>query len=174
MKRLLYCLSVVLLLAACQNTQNETGSPSVTGGDGAFCAEALIRYAERYPAAEPIDLYKLVFQDLYGPGHLLADTAAARRYISREAEAMPDSTAFPAYEYTLCDSHFVRVNLLIVKHGTMTVEQLASAVIRSAEGLPVPNPKYVLSHSAAFKEAYQPHYRIVRRDIFEREILPQL
>lgn len=33
---------------------------------------------------------------------------------------------------------------------------------------------YVVHHSEPYGEAYNPHYRIVRRDIFEREILPHL
>ncbi len=136
------------------------------------CAEALIAYAEQYPEAEPTDLYKLVFQDMYGPGHLLTDSTAALRYINAELESMTDSTSFPTYEYTLCDSNFVRVNLTLVQDGTLTAEQLADAMVRSAEGLPTPNHKYVVSHSDAFKTAYHPHYRIVRRDIFEQEILP--
>lgn len=144
----------------------------------AQCPEALIRYAEQYPAAEPTDLYKLVFQDLYGPGHLITDSLAAVRYISKEVDEMadprPNGTPFPLYEYTLCDSNFVRVNLLLVKWNKISLKQLVSAVLRSTQGMPTPNPKYVQSHSAAFKDAYDPHYRIVRRDIFEKEILPNL
>ena len=136
------------------------------------CPEALMRYAQRYPAAESQDLYKLVFQDLYGPGHLLTDSAAAVRYISKEVEEMSDKSHFPLYEYTLCDSNFVRVNLILVKRGVLTLEQLVSAVLRSAQGMPTPDHKYVMSHSIAFKTAYNPHYRIIRRDIFEREIQP--
>ena len=34
--------------------------------------------------------------------------------------------------------------------------------------------QYALSHSQEYREAYNPHYRIVRRDIFEQEILPRL
>lgn len=34
--------------------------------------------------------------------------------------------------------------------------------------------KYAISHSPEYREAYAPHYRIVRRDIFEHEILPML
>ena len=33
---------------------------------------------------------------------------------------------------------------------------------------------YAISHSPEYREAYKPHYRIVRRDIFEQEILPRL
>lgn len=32
--------------------------------------------------------------------------------------------------------------------------------------------KYAISHSPEYREAYRPHYRIVERGIFEREIMP--
>ena len=129
-----------------------------------------MRYAQKYPAAEAQDLYKLVFQDLYGPGHLLTDSMAAVHYISKEVAEIKDGPwHFPLYEYTLCDSNFVRVNLVLVKYHVITLEQLVSAVLRSAQGLPTPDHKFVMSHSAAFKAAYDPHYRIVRRDIYERD-----
>jgi hypothetical protein len=138
-----------------------------------------MKYAQRYPAAESQDLYKLVFQDLYGPGHLLTDSLAAVRYISREVAEMKDTYPevfrdvndgpFPLYEYTLCDSNFVRVNLVLVKRGVIALDKLVSALLRSTEGLPAPDPKFVMTHSTAFKAAYDPHYRIIRRDIFDRE-----
>ena len=34
--------------------------------------------------------------------------------------------------------------------------------------------KYVVHHSQAFDSCYQPHYRIIRRDLFEEKILPRL
>ena len=34
--------------------------------------------------------------------------------------------------------------------------------------------KYVVHHSRQFDEAYHPHYRIIRCDLFERMILPYL
>ena len=34
--------------------------------------------------------------------------------------------------------------------------------------------KYAISHSSDYREAYRPHYRIVERGIFEREIKPLL
>lgn len=150
-------------------------SPKVGEGDpqgGGVCAEALIAYAEQYPEAEATDLYKLVFQDLYGPGHLITDSASCARYIQKEVEGMAESALFPLFEYTLCDSNFVRVNLKLVKDGHLSVRDLTRAVLCSAEGMATPDPKFVQSHSAAFKAAYDPHYRIVRRDIFEKEILP--
>ena len=166
MKKTATVLFAVVMLVSCQQKTHETACSS--------CAEALIAYSEQYPAAEPTDLYKMVFQDLYGPGHLLTDSTAALRYITAEVETMDSPSGMPPYEYTLCDSNFVRVNLSLVQHGAITAEQLADAMVRSAEGLPTPDPRYVVSHSAAFKAAYDPHYRIIRRDIFEQEILPSI
>ena len=34
--------------------------------------------------------------------------------------------------------------------------------------------KYAISHSSDYREAYHPHYRIVERNIFEREIKPTI
>ena len=34
--------------------------------------------------------------------------------------------------------------------------------------------KYVMHHSEKFNEHYHPHYRIIRRDLFEEKILPKL
>ena len=34
--------------------------------------------------------------------------------------------------------------------------------------------KYAISHSLEYREAYSPHYRIVKRDIFEQELKPSL
>ena len=167
MKRCIWLLIIVyglLTLCSCQSA----AKPDVE----VPCAEALIAYAEQYPEAEATDLYKLVFQDLYGPGHLITDSASCAEYIQKEVDGMAESALFPLVEYTLCDSNFVRVNLQLVKDGHLSVRDLTRAVLCSAEGLPTPDPKYVRRHSDAFKAAYDPHYRIVRRDIFEKDILP--
>ncbi|MBQ8703621.1 MAG: hypothetical protein IJ524_04540 [Bacteroidales bacterium] len=165
MKHIVTLSLAVLLLTACRPTV-----PALSPDES--CADALMAYAADYPAAEPQDLYKLVFQDLYGPGHLLTDSAACAYYINDELASMADSNGLPDYSYTLCDNRFVRVNLLLVQKGVLSVEQLTSAVMRSAQGLPQPDHRFVMSHSAAFKAAYDPHYRIVRSDIFEQELLP--
>lgn len=34
--------------------------------------------------------------------------------------------------------------------------------------------KYVVHHSRVFNETYEPHYRIIRKDLFESKILPKL
>ena len=34
--------------------------------------------------------------------------------------------------------------------------------------------EYVMHHSKSYGVAYHPHYRIMRRDIFDKEILPYI
>ena len=162
----LLILMALLTLVSCK--------PKTPAQQDASCAESLIAYTKCYPASEPQDLYKLVFQDNFGPGHLITDSASCAGYIEREVQSMADSNGMPLYEYTLCGRHYVRVNLLLVRRGVLSVQALTSAVLRSAENMPTVDSKYVVSHSTAFKQAYDPHYRIVRRDIFESEILPLL
>lgn len=164
MKKKVYLLmlGMGLLLTACHTIQKE----EPRRGD------ALIEYATRYPECEPQDLYKMVFQDLYGPGHIISDSLSCLGYIVRETEGMEESDRFPLYEYTLSDSHYVRVNLVLVKRGLVEPEQLASCVLRSVQQGPQPEGRFHMSHSQRFKEAYDPHYRIVSREVFERELLP--
>lgn len=157
-------LSPLLLLLACQQP---IGEKNMRG-------DALIAYAEQYPESEPQDLYKMVFQDLYGPGHIITDSTSCADYINREVTLMEDSERFPMYEYTLSDSNYVRVNLVLVKRGIINPEKLTSAVLRSVQPGRQPDGRFHMSHSTRFKAAYDPHYRIVRRDIFERELLPLL
>jgi len=164
MRKSLFYVIAALTVCACR--------PDVTPDKETTCADALRTYVERYPAAEAQDLYKLVLQDLYGPGHLLTDSADCAYYIDAELASMPDTNEMPLYESTLCEGNYVRVNMLLIKHGVLDTETLTSAVMRSAQDIRPLDSRFVLSHSTAFKEAYHPHYRIVRRDIFEKELLP--
>ena len=157
-------LGIVLIISGCKTPERDIPQRG----------DRLIAYAEQYPECEPQDLYKMVFQDLYGPGHIISDSASCYNYIVQETESMVDSDRFPLYEYTLTDSNYVRVNLVLVKRGLLDAELLTSAVLHSVQSGPQPDGRFHMSHSARFKAAYDPHYRIVRRDIFEHELLPLL
>lgn len=172
-------------------------------------------YIARYPEAQLRDVYKFLFQDVYGPGHLIDNIDACRQRIVSEMEwvSLSDSL-FPDYEYTGIDSNFVRVSLRVVKEGRVPLNLYADLLMRSTEinspmpvydwkcqwmhylplmlGYPFrPTPhnfdddvaeikalldsgRYVAHHSARFNEAYHPHYRLIRRDLFETYIKPML
>ena len=95
---------------------------------------------------------------------VLKDAAATAIYGARGANGVVLIT-------TKSGSSNTKFEVVLVKRGWFSLEHLVSAVLRSAQGLPTPDPKFVMSHSANFKAAYNPHYRIIRRDIFEREFL---
>ena len=173
----------------------------------------LTEYMQNTPEAHLRDVYKLCFQDVYGVAHLVPDTAVAARYLASEL-ALVDTAdqAFPDYEYTLPDSHYVRLNLRVVADGRVPASLLLQFLSASAATPPymsqpewrhrwntiqtllsfiTPRPgnfdedakeiktlldqgEYVTHHSRHFNDTYRPHYRIIRRDLFEQQILPLL
>lgn len=135
------------------------------------CRDALIGYAHQYPEAEPRDLYKLCFQDFFGPGHLTIDSVRSSMYIAEEMNAITNDSN-TLYEYTLCDSNYVRVNLVVIKNGWVSLPHFVNALIRSVDKDLTPDNRYVVHHTTRFNKAYNFHYRIIRRDIFEKEMLP--
>ncbi len=173
----------------------------------------LTEYMRSYPQAHLQDIYKSCFQDVYGPGHLIQDSASYAQYILDEISLMdPANRAFPDYEYTGIEGNFVRVNLRVVQDGRVDIGQFVSLSMQSAQ-LQHPMPAYewkgtweriavkashvtprpknytaeaaalhthvnnggkAVHHSLRFNQCYAPHYRLIRRDLFEKELLPLL
>lgn len=100
--------------------------------------ESLRTMLGKYPKSQYADVYKNYFQDNFGPGHILADTAAAARYIMEELNS---ATAFdgPAYEPTGFHGNFYRVNLSLLKDGIIDFPTYFSAFTRSVAGITPPS-----------------------------------
>ena len=100
---------------------------------------ALTKQLETYPESALQDVYKTFYQDRFGPGHMITDTAAMRDYLLDELQAaLWDSVPNPYYEPTGAQGRFVRVYLRGIQEGLITAEQLFDAFVRSAE--PVAQP----------------------------------
>lgn len=84
-----------------------------------------------YPESTLQDVYKSFYQDRFGPGHMISDTASARSYLKRELSQMGEVSAV-YYEPTGNEGKFVRVYLSAVVDGLITAEQLLDAFVRSA------------------------------------------
>ena len=168
---------------------------------------AIERLLTTYPESTLQDIYKSFYQEHFGPGHIISDTASARRYLMRELSEM-GKTQSPYFEPTGSQGDYVRVYLSAVADSLITAEQLMDAFVRSAnswrepavswtekweaivsiirmnkmelEGfaadLPLLNEAaqnhQAVHHSRRYNEAYHPHYRIVERSIFEKELKP--
>lgn len=199
MKHFIHTLLLLFLLTACkQETAIE---------------QAISRQMASHPASTLQDLYKNFFQEQFGPGHLVPDTASATRYLRYELQSMKGESE-ALYEAIGIEGRFVRVNLDVIKRGYIDFNTFLDAFLRSATCFELPaiedwkirwkeiedtiikmgldktlprfesdsqaieallnQGEYVMHHSPEYSEAYQPHYRLIERNIFEKEILPKL
>jgi hypothetical protein len=93
---------------------------------------------ERYPSSTLQDLYKSFFQDEFGPGHLVGDTAAARIYLEKELDEMTSRQNYFA-EPCGAGEHFYRVPLDLVKDGLIPKEDYLAAFLQSAASFKIPD-----------------------------------
>jgi hypothetical protein len=122
-------------------------------------AEILDWHRDRYPQLGAADLYKLLHQGVYGPGHLITDPASAREYLLREHSAISDVRSPMSDSHSLDpgprpltpgllslaprplpheplspDSRYVRINLRGLDGAA--VERLLEALLESAREVP--------------------------------------
>ena len=84
-----------------------------------------------YPESTLQDIYKSFYQEHFGPGHIISDTASARRYLMRELSEMSETQSH-YFEPIGSQGDYVRVYLSAVADSLITVEQLLDAFVRSA------------------------------------------
>ena len=168
---------------------------------------ALEYQLQHYPASQYRDVYKNFMQDYFGPGHILNDTVVAGNYLRYELD---NSEKFggPDFEPTGFEGNFFRVNLRLIKDGTIPYDKFFEAFVESVQGIVPPDDEtwmklwdeidneiqwmgltfeneeqdrkalaqqfkqgnYIAHHSTAFNEANNFHYRIISKDIFNRDI----
>ena len=92
---------------------------------------AIERQLVTYPESTLQDIYKSFYQEHFGPGHIISDTASARRYLMRELSEM-GKTQSPYFEPTGSQGDYVRVYLSAIADSLITAERLLDAFIRSA------------------------------------------
>jgi hypothetical protein len=115
---LIGCVSFCLAFAACQTREKQLEL-------------ALLSQLKTYPESRLQDIYKNFYQDCFGTGHAISDTAMVARYLEDELANMPVSPA-PPIEPLGWRHNFVRVNIDLVRQGKMSVGKLAEAFTVSA------------------------------------------
>lgn len=91
-----------------------------------------------YPSSQYRDIYKNFMQDFFGPGHILADTAASGRYLRYElTEGEPFEG--PLYEKTGYKGNFYRVNLSLIREGIIPYDIYFSTFVESVQGITPPS-----------------------------------
>lgn len=153
-----------------------------------------LEQCRRYPALRPEDLIKALHQSVFGCGHLVEDAAGGLSYLKEEAaaarcaEVEPLGSAFARVhlgvlrETGLRAETLFRLFFLSAQTPCGTPEEAeqglaALASLADAGALPF-SPQEIdaaaqswrsrgypaCHHSAAFRAAYAPAYRVVRRD----------
>ena len=110
--------------------------------DTAAARSAIERQLTTYPESTLQDIYKSFYQEHFGPGHIISDTASARRYLMKELSKMGE-TQSPYYEPTGSQGDYVRVYLSAVADSLITAEQLLDAFVRSANSRQEPTVSWL-------------------------------
>jgi hypothetical protein len=99
----------------------------------AMIENAIKREIETYPLSTLQDIYKNFFQDRFGPGHIISDTASAGRYL-REELLSYDKPSGEHYESTGYLGNFYRLNLSVIKEGLIDYDTFFTTFIESING----------------------------------------
>lgn len=95
-----------------------------------------------YPESTLQDIYKSFYQDHFGPGHLISDTAMVRDYLYSELSAN-DITSPVNFEPTGSEGRYVRVYLSAIADSLITAEALLNAFIQSANAVQPPETEWI-------------------------------
>ena len=93
----------------------------------------IINHIERYPQAQPRDVYKLIFQGVYGVSHIIS--GKAWDYLQEEAGRIHiyDYPDRPLIEPASPDGSMVRINLRPFLRLSLSLEDLFQVMTASAD-----------------------------------------
>ena len=92
--------------------------------------QVLLRHAKKYPLMEPTDAVKLIYQNVFGGGHLIKDPAACRCALQHEYEALQQDPRAPLLE--TIGNGMVRVMLNALDASGYSIRQLGYDFVRSS------------------------------------------
>jgi len=89
-------------------------------------------HTTHYPKLEAQDLYKLVYQGIFGSEHAVIDASQARVWLEREVKELADGPEEPVIVPVSPDGRIVRVNLRPYVAGGGNLEALLEGFLRTA------------------------------------------
>jgi outer membrane protein assembly factor BamB len=94
-------------------------------------SNALKEELRRHPQSTLMDIYKFFFQGAYGPGHLIDNPQSALNYLNDELQ---NSTEFDSvlWQEVGYQKDFYRINLILIREGEISTEDLLTAFVESA------------------------------------------
>lgn len=120
-----YCLIITLLIAvSCSESFDEKVKDSVNN------------QLSVYPQSSLQDIYKNFFQDRFGPGHLIPDTAMAGEYLREELGSYTEVSQNPLLERIGWEGNYYRVSLDVLKLGIIPADVYLETFVESANSVP--------------------------------------
>jgi hypothetical protein len=123
--------------------------------------EILEWHWRRYPLLVAQDIYKLLHQGVFGPGHIVTSAEQARAFLAEEFANISidqiDDT--PDTEPLDPEGRFIRVNLVPIVAEVDTIDRLAAALVESS---------YYKGSEAVMRE------RLVQAAEWFRNVMPHL
>ena len=96
--------------------------------------EALLReHLERRPLMRATDAYKLLYQGVFGVGHILGEGARTRLHEEAESIDIEDHPSEPLTEAVSSDASIVRVNLRPYLRKGLSLDELYEAMEEAAK-----------------------------------------
>ena len=133
-------IAFMLILTACGVSSRKADDMSISESPSIAdsISEALDYQISNYPSSQYRDVYKNFMQDFFGPGHILADTAASGRYLRQElAEEGPFEG--PLYEKTGFKGNFYRVNLSLIRDSVVPYDLFFNTFVESIQSITPPS-----------------------------------
>ena len=93
------------------------------------------KFSETYPKSEAQDLYKTLFQESFGPGHIISSWDAARLHLERELASMPPHEEVALIEPCGPAGRMLRLNLRSALAEGIDVDDIIDMMRKSVERL---------------------------------------
>ncbi len=126
MRRSVYTLLLIFAFVCAQAQTKCVDAPDVR--------MAVERMMADYPHSTLQDIYKSFFQDHFGPGHAVPDSAQAAVWLRGELSKV-ERLDVPLYEPTGCNGNYYRVSLAAIASGKVQFDDFLSAFLRSVRAV---------------------------------------
>ncbi len=98
-------------------------------------AALIAAHVQRYPELEASDVYKLLHQAVFGPGHAIKNQKAAREWLAREAEILKPVTGEPLVENIHPEGTVVRLHLRPYLSAGGSLNKLLDGFIQASKSI---------------------------------------
>jgi hypothetical protein len=119
--KVIFIYAILISVNSCSTTSNNL-------------VDLISRQKHNYPEITVQDVYKLLYQSVFGVKHLLMDTVMSKKYLWQEYESITPKDE-PLFENISLDGSIVRINLKSFKHKNLSLEQLLKVMKLSAESI---------------------------------------